>query len=104
MNQMYIRQNHCRGIAEIQKEGFVTRTEFINRTGIFVTPKAFEDICERFADAHADTDEFIEHYEERYSIAVQTDRTGVIKYEDYDFAGIGYKPNAYELLNWNYCK
>ena len=76
---------------EMVHKDFVSRQEFINRTGVYVTPLYFEIIYERFVDSGISTDEFIDNYEEKYSSCIEeTPLSGMFKYEveDTDISGI----------------
>ena len=63
-------------------EGFVPREEFINRTGIFVTPSQFEFIYDvDFKDSNMTIDEFISKFEENFSGEVmEVPLEGTFKY------------------------
>lgn len=88
---------------------FVSREEFINRTGIFVSPDYFEYIYDiEFKESGVCSDEFIRDYEEKYSTCIQEiPLHGVFKYEvmdeevncagEYDEC---YEPNIWEILNF----
>lgn len=89
-------------------EDFVSREEFINRTGIFVTPGYFEYIYDmEFKEKNVSVDEFVEHYEEKYSTCIQeVPLRGTFKYEvmDEDLSCMGlyddvYEPNIWEIVN-----
>lgn len=76
---------------ELVHKNFVFRQEFINRTGIYVTPVYFEIIYKRFVDSGISTDEFIDNYEEKYSSCIEeTPLSGTFKYEveDTDISGM----------------
>lgn len=77
---------------EVVHKDFVTRQEFINRTGIFVTPNYFSMMYEDFVEANVPADEFIENYEKKYATCVQkVPLSGTFKYEidDDDVSGLG---------------
>lgn len=89
-------------------EDFVSREEFINRTGIFVTPGHFEYIYNiEFRKANVSVDEFVNDYEEKYSTCIQeVPLNGTFKYEimDEDLSCMGlyddvYEPNLWEIIN-----
>lgn len=92
-------------------EGFVSREEFINRTGIFVTPSYFSDIYDYQWKVAQETgvsiDEFINKYEENYVEEVmEVPLEGKLKYlitDDYMNCFEEYKdtlePNLWEILN-----
>ena len=87
---------------------FVSREEFINRTGIFVSPDYFEYIYDiEFNEAGVSADEFIQDYEEKYSTCIQEiPLQGSFRYEvmDEDVNCVGeydecYDPNIWEIVN-----
>lgn len=89
-------------------EDFISREDFINRTGIFVTPEHFEYIYDmKFKKANVSVDEFISNYEEEYSdCIVEVPLDGIFKYEvmDEDLSCIGiyedtYDPDIWEIIN-----
>lgn len=89
-------------------DDFVSRTEFINRTGIFVTPYYFDYIYDmEFKESGVSADEFINDYEEKYSTCIQEiPLQGTFKYEviDEDVSCAGeydecYEPNIWEIIN-----
>lgn len=66
-------------------EDFVTREEFIKRTGIFVTPEYFEYIHNKWVDETAKTgisaDDFVDDYEKNHIGQVaETKLNGTFKY------------------------
>ena len=65
---------------------FVSREEFINRTGIFVSPNYFDYIYDiEYKESGVSADEFIRDYEEKYSTCIQEiPLQGVLKYEVMD--------------------
>ena len=87
---------------------FVSREEFINRTGIFVSPNYFEYIYDiEYKESGVSVDEFIQDYEEKYSTCIQEiPLQGTFKYEvmdeeincagEYDDC---YEPNIWEIIN-----
>ena len=89
-------------------EDFVSREEFVNRTGIFVSPGYFEYIYDiGFKESGVSSDEFIRDYEEKYSTCIQEiPLQGTFKYEvmDDDISCVGeydecHEPNIWEILN-----
>lgn len=93
---------------ETVHEDFVSREEFINRTGIFITPEHFEYIYDmKFKEANVPADEFVDNYEKRYADCIEeVPLNGIFKYEvmDEDLSGIGlyddcYDPNIWEIIN-----
>lgn len=89
-------------------DDFVSREEFINRTGIFVTPQYFRCIYDEWRDeakksGTTTVDEFIDNYEERCLGLAEIPLQGTFKYivmDDY-ISGIGdYEdPNIWEIVN-----
>ena len=88
--------------------GFVSREEFINRTGIFVSPDYFEYIYDiEFKESGVSVDEFIRDYEEKYSTCIQEiPLHGTFRYEvmDEDVNCVGeynecHDPNIWEIVN-----
>lgn len=88
-------------------DDFVSREEFINRTGIFVTPQYFSYIYDEWTDkkkkSGTTVDEFIDNYEERCLGLAEIPLQGTFKYivmDDY-ISGIGDydDPNIWEIIN-----
>lgn len=92
---------------EPKYEDFISRVDFINQTGIFVTPGYFECIYEDFKDSGVSVDEFVGNYEGKYSTCVQkTELKGIFKYEATDDnvsclcnSNQLDEPNIWELIN-----
>lgn len=89
-------------------EDFVSREEFINRTGIFVTPEHFEYIYDmKFKESNVSADEFVDDYEEKYSTCIQeVPLKGTFKYEimDENLSCMGlyeeeHEPDIWEIVN-----
>lgn len=89
-------------------DDFVSREEFINRTGVFVTPEHFEYIYNmEFKEKNVSADEFVDHYEEKYSTCIQeVPLNGIFKYEvmDEDLSCMGlyddcFEPDIWEIVN-----
>ena len=89
-------------------EDFVPREEFINRTGIFVTPEHFEYIYNmEFKKANVSANDFVNNYEDKYANCVQeVPLNGIFKYEvmDEDLSCMGlyegnHYPNIWEIIN-----
>ena len=57
----HLRNNKIKVEDELVHKDFVSRQEFINRTGVYVTPLYFEVIYKRFVDSGISADEFNEH-------------------------------------------
>lgn len=85
-------------------DDFVSRYEFINRTGVFVTPEHFEYIYDmEFQKANVSADEFVDHYEEKYSNCIQeVPLDGVFKYEamDEDLSCMGLYDDYFDSGIW----
>ena len=61
---------------------FVSLLDFINRTGVFVSPCHFDLVYERFQESGASVDKFIQDYEEKYADdVVSVPMSGTFKYE-----------------------
>ena len=89
-------------------QDFVSREEFINRTGIFVSPEYFEYIYDiEVKESGVSAEEFVQDYEEKFSTCVQEIALhGTFKYEvmDEDVNCVGeydecYEPNIWEIVN-----
>ena len=94
-------------------DDFVSREEFINRTGIFVTPEHFSYIynsewTDKAKKAGTTVDEFIDNYEnEHMGEVVETPLQGTFKYlviDDCvscggDYEDLYYEPNIWEIVN-----
>ena len=86
---------------------FISRPEFINRTGIFVSPSYYGIIYDAYKESDVAVDEFVRDYEEKYSTCiVEVPLSGTLKYEvqDDDVSCIGihddfYDPSIWEILN-----
>jgi len=86
---------------------FITRPEFINRTGIFVSPSYYDMIYDAFKESGVTVDEFVRNYEEKYSTCIiEEPLSGTLKYEvqDDDVSCIGihddfHDPSIWEILN-----
>ena len=89
-------------------DDFVSRYDFINRTGIFVTPEHFEYIYDmEFRKANVSVDEFVDNYEEKYSNCIQeVPLNGTFRYEvmDESLSCLAlyddvFEPNILEIVN-----
>lgn len=89
-------------------QDFVSREEFINRTGIFVSPEYFEYIYGiDFKKSGVSADEFMRDYEGKYSTCIQeVPLSGTFKYEvmDEEINCAGeyddfHEPNIWEIVN-----
>ena len=94
-------------IREPVYEDFISRVDFINQTGIFVTPSYFECIYDDFKESGVSVDEFVGNYEEKYSTDIQEiELKGTFKYETTDdtvsclcLYDPLYDPNIWEVVN-----
>lgn len=88
---------------------FISRVDFINQTGIFVTPGYFNIIYDEFKESGVTINEFINNYEKKYSSCVEElELKGTFKYETidddisclclYDSDPL-YEPNIWEIMN-----
>ena len=94
---------------ETVHEDFVSREEFINRTGIFVTPSYFEVIYGvEFKESDMSVDEFIHTFEEEHGGEItEIPLQGIFKYMvmDDEVSCIGeyeddlHEPNIWEIIN-----
>lgn len=129
-NTIVIRFNHCMGGLDIEitgekscllhpidkefdckelvHEDFISRDEFINRTGVFVTPEHYEYIYDiKFKEANVSADEFVNNYESKYADCIEEiPLNGTFKYEimDENLSSAGmyedvYSPNIWEIVN-----
>lgn len=89
-------------------DGFVSREEFINRTGIFVTPEYFRYIydsewTDKAKKSGTTVDEFIDNYENKCLGLAEVPLQGTFKYIVMDdcISGIGDydDPNIWEIIN-----
>ena len=94
-------------------DDFVSREEFINRTGIFVTPQYFRYIydsewTDKAKKSGTTVDEFIDNYEDEHmGEVVETPLQGTFKYlvmDDCvscggDYEDLHYEPNIWEIAN-----
>lgn len=88
---------------------FISREEFINRTGIFVTPSQFKFIYDiDFKKSNLTIDEFISKFEENFSgEVVEVEMKGTFKYMVMDeaincleeFKDYLHDPNIWEIIN-----
>lgn len=66
---------------EKEYEGFLSRREFINRTGIFVSASYFEIIYQNFKETDIPADEFVRDYVDKYSTCIISDRNNLVHFE-----------------------
>lgn len=86
--------DHYIEVSELEPvhDDFISRADFINKTGIFVSPEGFEIIYDTFVDSGLSVDEFVSTYEDEYSVDVcEIPLNGVFKYEFMDLCF--YAPN-----------
>lgn len=61
---------------------FVSLIDFINRTGVFVSPCHFDQVYKRFKESGVSVNKFIQDYEARYADdVVSVPMSGTFKYE-----------------------
>lgn len=67
---------------EIRYDDFVSRRDFINRTGIYVSTVYFVQLYEDFKKSGVPADEFVSNYESKYATCVrEIPLSGTFKYE-----------------------
>lgn len=107
-NMLLIKKIRNENFDGVEYEDFVSREDFINRTGIFVTPDYFDRVYDNFCEAGVSADEFIENYESKYATGIEeAEIHGKFKYEvdDCDITAIGsyddglYEPTIWDLMN-----
>lgn len=83
---------------EKEYKGFVTRREFINRTGVFVSAVHFENIYEKFKELSVSVDEFVRNYIDKYSDCIISDRNNLVHFEmnDDEVSAVGCYENSVE--------
>ena len=93
---------------EPEYKDFISRMDFVNKTGIFVTPDYFSMVYDSFIESGVSVAEFVTNYEEKYvtSCIVKEELKGTFKYEvlddciscmnDYDSM---HEPNAWEIID-----
>ena len=89
----------CKFEEEPNYEDFVSRHEFINTTGIYVTPMHFYNIYRKFKESGATAAEFVENYEEKYA-DLPTEKInlqGTFKYEMTDVCISGIDRNSVDV-------
>lgn len=88
--------------------GFVSRHEFINQTGIYVTPAYFGKINNQFQKSGVSVAEFLENYEDKYAAfpVEKIKMEGTFKYlpDDTLLSGANINsedvcPNIWELMD-----
>ena len=98
----------CKYDVEPNYEDFVSRHEFINSTGIYVTPMHFYNIYLKFKESSTTAAEFVESYESKYAdLPVEKiNLHGTFKYEltDVCISGIDRNsvdvyPNIWEIVD-----
>ena len=83
---------------EKEYKGFVTRREFINRTGVFVSAVHFEIIYEKFKELRVSADEFVRDYIDKYSDCIISDKNNLVHFEinDNEVSAVGCYANSVE--------
>lgn len=92
----------------VEYEDFISRRDFINQTGIYITPDYFSMIYDSFKESGVSVAEFVENYEEKYvcSCIVEEELKGTLKYEVmddyiscmYDYDSL-HEPNTWEIID-----
>jgi hypothetical protein len=97
-NDMKITKKNTCISPEKEYEGFVTRREFINRTGVFVSAVNFENIYEKFKELSVSADEFVRDYIDKYSDFIISDRNNLVHFEinDDEVSAVGCYANSVE--------
>jgi len=85
-------------------EDFISRTDFINNTGIFVTDSMYMHIYEEYKKQELPLAEFIKSYEEKHVGEIcECELKGTLKYcvldEEISCLDNEEKPNIWEILN-----
>lgn len=89
-------------------ENFISREEFINCTGIFVTTSYFYHVYKSFLKSGLTVNQFLNSYEDMFSHELEeVSLSGKLKYHftDTEISNLGnyedddYIPNIYDLLN-----
>lgn len=85
-------------LPEKEYKGFVTRREFINRTGVFVSAVHFEIIYENFKESGVSSDEFVRDYIDTYSTCIISDKNNLVHFEinDDEVSAVGCYANPVE--------
>ena len=102
--------DHYIEVSELEPvhDDFISRADFINKTGIFVSPEGFEIIYDTFVDSGLSVDEFVSTYEDEYSVDVcEIPLNGVFKYESIDLCSYAAndirpeekEPNLWEVMD-----
>ena len=102
--------DHYIEVSELEPvhDDFISRADFINQTGIFVSPEFFEVIHDVFVDSGLSVDEFVSTYEDEYSVDVcEIPLNGVFKYESIDLCSYAAndirpeeeEPNLWEVMD-----
>lgn len=98
--------DHYIEVSELEPvhDDFISRAEFINQTGIFVSPEFFEVIHDVFVDSGLPVEDFVSTYEDEYSADVcEIPLNGVFKYESVDlcfYAANDIRPEEEEPNLW----
>ena len=98
----------CQPFSEPERKDFVTRHQFINQTGIYVTPIYFYTVYEDFLRSGVTPEEFMRDYAEKYAPfpIEEIKLDGKFKYSmvDFDISGADRNPedvypNIWEILD-----
>lgn len=90
-------------LPEKEYKGFVSRREFINRTGVFVSAVHFEIIYKKFKKLSVSADEFVRDYIDKYSDYIISDRNNLVHFEinDDEVSAVGCYANSVESNELN---
>ena len=91
-------------------EGFIGRREFVNRTGILVSPNMYDENCKDFIKLDKSVAEFLRDFKRNKKNAIRVlELTGKLKYLQYDCVMDGYgwqldekeryNPSIYEIVD-----
>lgn len=90
---------------ELEYKDFISRKEFINRTGIYVSALFFESVYHDYKESGLSVDDFVNTYETKEPI-MEAEISGKFKYNVTDevVSGIGtydeiHDPNVHEIVN-----
>lgn len=88
------------GYKRFQYDDFVSRIDFINRTGVFITSAGYDIVYDSFKESGVELDEFLDNYEEKYCAVLDEKKELGLLYELFDFSGLPLDATVYELLNF----
>lgn len=90
---------------EVVYEDFISRKEFINRTGIYISAMFYDFVYDDFKESGLSVDEYVDTYEKNHPI-MEAEVKGTFKYDVMDdpINGLGiyddsHEPNIWEIVN-----